>query len=267
MTNQADFEFLDHRQPAGPSFLHQDPWRVFRMLGDVIGGIETMARALEGIDRVVSIFGSARLGQGTLYYEKARETCRLLAEENFAVITGGGPGIMEAANRGASEGNGKSIGLNIQLPIEQQANPYLDVSYLCHYFFVRKMLFAKYSHGYIIFPGGFGTMDELFESLTLIQTGRLASFPVILFGSAYWTPVVNWLRDHAVHSGCIDCNDLRSIAITNDPQEAVRWLVECENGKCYLNGGLDALLRKLGRPVEQEDFDCPDEANPSEGLV
>jgi len=232
-----DLEFLKH-PPHGPAFLNEDPWRVFRILGDVTHGIEVMAKALNGWKRVVAIFGSSRLGEEDFYYQQARALCRRLAEEGFAIITGGGPGIMEAANRGAWEGRTLSIGLNIQLEVEQELNPYVGVSYECHYFFVRKMLFAKYAHGFVIFPGGFGTLDELFEALTLVQTRKLLNFPVILFGREYWMPLVEWLRSKVAGRGCIALEDLRFMAITDDIETAVRWLVECEEGKFSLDGGL-----------------------------
>ena len=220
-----DFEFLDRRKPRPPQFLQEDPWRVFRILSDAISGIEMMARALQGWDRTVAVFGSARLDENSPYYEQARTVCRKLAEHRFAIITGGGPGIMEAGNRGACEGKSASIGLNIELPAEQSLNPYVEMPHECHYFFVRKMLFAKYAHGFVIFPGGFGTMDELFESLTLIQTERLADFPVILFGSPYWQPLLDWLGQTMLGAGCVAPADLDLITITDEPDEVVHRLL------------------------------------------
>ena len=219
-----DFEFLDSSAPQPPAFVFEDPWRVLRIQSDAVQSIETMARALEGWNRVVAVFGSARLPESDSYYQLARETCRLLGEKRFAIITGGGPGIMEAANRGAREGGSLSIGLNIQLPREQTMNPYLDVSYTCHYFFVRKMMFTKYARGFVIFPGGFGTLDELFESLTLIQTEKLADFPVVLAGSDYWTPLLDWLRDRMLDRGCIDDKDLDRFSVIDDPAEIAETL-------------------------------------------
>jgi len=231
-----EFEFLD-RSAQETAFLYQDPWRVLRIQSDLVQGMETMARALEGRQKVVTIFGSTRKHEADEIYQDARRVCRLLAERGFDVVTGGGPGIMEAANRGTKEGDGLSIGLNIHLPREQKPNPYLDAVYECKYFFVRKMMFAKYSHGFVIFPGGFGTLDELFESLTLIQTGRLADFPVILFGSEYWSPLLNWLQDFTLQRGYIDSVDVGRLGLTDDPETVVRWLDEAYEGTCrYVDG-------------------------------
>ena len=214
-----DFEFLDSQVRQPVSYLHDDPWRVLRMQSDTVQGIDLMARALEGRRRAVAVFGSARTAEADPAYVRARQTCRRLGERGFAVITGGGPGIMEAANRGARDAGTLSIGLNIELPEEQQRNPYCDVSYTCRYFFVRKMLFAKYAHGFVIFPGGFGTIDELFESLTLIQTGKLAEFPVILGGHDYWTPLIDWLRNSMLDRAYISTDDLDRLRLLDDPEE------------------------------------------------
>jgi uncharacterized protein (TIGR00730 family) len=230
-------------------FLHDDPWRVLRIQSDLIQSIETMARALEDSERVVAVFGSARKSASDRYCEHARETCRMLGSKGFTVVTGGGPGIMEAANRGTQEGGGLSIGLNIHLHQEQKPNPYLDVQHECMYFFVRKMMFAKYAHGFVIFPGGYGTMDELFEALTLIQTDKLADFPVILFGSDYWQPLVHWLRDTMYAEGCISHEDLRRIALTDSVETTVRWLEDACQGQCQLDGGL-AEMFGLPRPEQ-----------------
>ncbi len=234
-----DFEFLD-RTMRRVEFLYEDPWRVLRIQSDLIQSVETMARALEGCERVVAVFGSARLPESDEYYQMARTTCRMLSENGFAIVTGGGPSLMEAANRGAREGGGISIGMNIQLRHEQLPNPYLDAHHECMYFFVRKMMFAKYAHGFIIFPGGYGTLDELFEALTLIQTGKLENFPVVLFGHNYSAPLVQWMRDVMLARGCIDDEDLTRIALTDDPATAVRWLQEANLGQCHMNGGVAA---------------------------
>ena len=219
-----DFEFLDSSIRPGTGFLYEDPWRVFRMQSDTIQGIEVMARALEARSRSVAVFGSARLPADDPDYQLARETCRRLGECGFATITGGGPGIMEAANRGARDAEALSIGLNIELPHEQQLNAFCDVSYTCRYFFVRKMLFAKYARAFLIFAGGYGTLDELFEALTLIQTERLAGFPVILIGRAYWNPLVSWLRSSMYARGCISEDDLSRFMVVDSPEEVVRTL-------------------------------------------
>ncbi|MBI1310616.1 TIGR00730 family Rossman fold protein [bacterium] len=227
-----DFEFLDSTARPGTDFLYQDPWRVFRMQSDTIQGIEVMARALEGRRRSIAVFGSARLPDSDPVYALARETCRRLGECGFVTITGGGPGVMEAANRGARDAGTLSIGLNIDLPHEQHLNPYCDVSYTCRYFFVRKMLFAKYARAFLIFAGGYGTMDELFEALTLIQTERLAGFPVILIGSDYWNPLVSWLRSTMYAHGCISETDLSRFVVLDSPEDVVAELEACisDNG-------------------------------------
>lgn len=219
-----DFEFLDATAAPPSAFLHEDPWRVLRIQSDAIQSIEMMARSLEQCSRTVAAFGSARSTEADREYQIAWETCRRLGERGFGVITGGGPGVMEAANRGAREAGAPSIGLNIKLPHEQRGNPYVDAAYTCHYFFVRKMMFAKYARGFLIFPGGFGTLDELFESLTLIQTGRLASFPVVLVGSDYWRPITHWMQSSMASRGFIDRNDLQWFSMMDDPEQIVEDL-------------------------------------------
>jgi len=219
-----DFEFLDATVVSPPAFVREDPWRVLRIQSDAIHSIEMMARALEGCRRTVAAFGSARSTETDGEYQIARETCRRLGERGFGVITGGGPGVMEAANRGAREAGARSVGLNIKLPHEQQANPYVDAVHTCHYFFVRKMMFAKYARGFVIFPGGFGTLDELFESLTLIQTGKLANFPVVLVGSEYWRPVTDWVQSSMLSRGFIDADDVTRFAVIDDAEQIVEYL-------------------------------------------
>lgn len=232
-----DLEFLDSavRRPIG--FLREDPWRVMRIQSDLIQGIEVMARALDGRRRSVAVFGSARLAEDDPSYQLAHQTCQLLGERGFAIITGGGPGIMEAGNRGARDAGSPSIGLNIELPHEQTMNPYCDASYTCRYFFVRKMMFAKYARGFLIFPGGFGTFDEFFESLTLIQTGKLAQFPVVLVGTKFWQPIVEWLRTTVLEKGCLDEQDLQRFRVMDDPEEIAEWLDQVIDGQ----GGNDAI--------------------------
>jgi uncharacterized protein (TIGR00730 family) len=200
------------------SFIHTDPWRVLRIMGEFVEGFDT----LSDVRNAVTIFGSARTPTDDPFYEKAIETAKLLAKEGFPIITGGGPGIMEAANRGAQEGNGLSIGCNIELPHEQGTNPYVERSIDFRYFFVRKMMFVKYSTAFVVFPGGFGTMDELFEALTLIQTGKVKHFPVVLFGSKYFQGLIDWLREVAAGQGKIDAKDLDLLYVTDDPAEVVR---------------------------------------------
>jgi len=203
-------------------FTRTDPWRVLRILGEFVEGFDTLA----DVHNAVTIFGSARTPADDPFYERAVVTARLLAREGFPVITGGGPGIMEASNRGCQEGNGLSIGCNIELPFEQGINAYVERAINFRYFFVRKTMFVKYSTAFIVFPGGFGTMDELFEALTLIQTGKVKHFPVILFGKAYWAGLVEWLRERVAGEGKIDTADLELFHVTDDPEDAVRRCVK-----------------------------------------
>ena len=210
------------RRPLRPAFLDSDPWRVLRILGEFVDGIDELAV----LGPAVTVFGSARFGEGTPAYAQAREVGGLLADEGLAVITGGGPGIMEAANRGCQEAGGVSVGLNIELPHEQAPNPYLDISIEFRYFFVRKTMFVKYADGFAIFPGGFGTLDELFESLTLVQTKRIEHFPIVLIGREYWDGLLAWARSTLVTSGAIAPGDLDIFSVTDDVQEAVDILTE-----------------------------------------
>jgi len=205
-------------------FTSTDPWRVLRIVGEFVAGFEE----LSDIYSAVAIFGSARLAPTDPWYAAAQETARLLGREGFAIITGGGPGIMEAANRGARDVGATSIGLNIELPHEQHANPYIDRGIDFRYFFVRKTMFVKYSSAFIVFPGGLGTFDELFESLTLIQTGKIEHFKVVLMSHAYWSPLLDWLRNTVAAEGKIGPEDLNLMEITDDPREAVRIVVESE---------------------------------------
>jgi hypothetical protein len=189
--------------------------------------------AVERIDRpAVTIFGSARIGESHPAYVAARETARLFAQEGFAVVTGGGPGVMEAANRGAKEAGGLSIGFNIELPREQRGNPYLDVSVTFRHFYARKTMLVKASEGFVLFPGGFGTLDELFEALTLIQTGKVLHFPVVLFDSGYWSGLVDWIRDGPLAEGMVSPEDLELLYLTDDPAEAVATILSCYERRC-----------------------------------
>jgi uncharacterized protein (TIGR00730 family) len=199
-----------------------DPWRVLRIMGEFVEGFDTLGDVLDG----VSVFGSARTKPGDSAYDQAQEVGRLLAEEGVPVITGGGPGIMEAANRGAYDAGGLSIGCNIELPFEQGSNPYLSRSINFRFFFVRKTMFVKYAAAFIVFPGGFGTMDELFESLTLIQTGKIKDFPVVLVGVDYWKGLEAWLRETVAREGNIDEEDLLRFHTTDDPTEAVAHVIK-----------------------------------------
>ncbi len=206
-----------------------DSWRVFRIMGEVVGGFDDMATVTRG----VSIFGSARTRPEDPEYKAAHETAFLLGAAGFEIITGGGPGIMEAANRGASEAGAVSIGCNIELPMEQEPNRYQNRSLTFKYFFVRKTMFIKYSNAYVIFPGGFGTMDELFEALTLIQTRKIRNFPVVLFGSQYWRGLLSWLTSTMLNEKMINAEDLGLIHLTDSPRDAVDFIVKT----CY--AGID----------------------------
>ena len=189
--------------------------------------------AVEQIDRpAVSMFGSARVREGSPAYDDARATAKRFAEAGWAVVTGGGPGVMEAANRGCKEGGGLSVGFNIELPHEQFANPYLDISLTFGHFYARKTMFVKAAEGFVVFPGGFGTADELFESLTLIQTGTIRHFPVVLFGRAFWEPLLAWIRDHAVPLGMVSPEDVDLLVVTDDIDEAVRCVLDCYDRRC-----------------------------------
>ncbi|GAB4484400.1 MAG: TIGR00730 family Rossman fold protein [Thermodesulfovibrionales bacterium] len=197
-----------------------ETWRVFRIQSELVEGFES----LHDLGPAVSIFGSARLGPGNAYYEDAMKVARMLADDGFAVITGGGPGVMEGANRGAKEGKARSVGLNIEIATEQIPNPFQDVSLSFRYFFIRKLMFVKYAIAYIIFPGGFGTMDELFEALTLVQTKKIESFPIILYGSSYWKGLVDWMKQTLVASGTIGREDFALFSIVDRPEQ-VRFLI------------------------------------------
>ncbi len=203
------------------AFTTSDPWRVMRITAEFVEGFDALANVTKG----VTIFGSARTGPDDPQYQAARETARLLAEQGFSIITGAGPGIMEAANRGAKEGGGHSVGCNIELPFEQGANPFVDTLVNFRYFFVRKTMFIKYSNAFIIFPGGFGTLDELFEALTLIQTGKIYQFPVVLFGRHYWAGLLRWITSRLVGEGKISPGDLDLLLLTDDPAEAAQAVI------------------------------------------
>ena len=203
-------------------FTRTDPWRVLRIMGEFIEGFDNLAHVRRG----VSIFGSARTHPDDPQYTAAQEVARLLAEAGFAIITGAGPGIMEAANKGAKLGGGASIGCNIELPFEQGSNPYVDTLINFRYFFVRKTMFIKYSNAFIIFPGGFGTLDECFEALTLIQTGKIYQFPVIMFGRHYWAGLIRWIQSRVLGESKISAGDLDLILLTDDPREAAHAVIQ-----------------------------------------
>ncbi|MCA1685128.1 MAG: TIGR00730 family Rossman fold protein [Planctomycetia bacterium] len=217
------------RAPELAGFTHTDPWRVLRIQGEFVHGINALAE----VGAAISVFGSARLLENSPYYADARKLGGMLAEAGFAVITGGGPGIMEAANRGAHETGGLSIGCNIELPFEQAENPYLDLSINFRYFFVRKTMFVKYSNGFVIFPGGFGTLDELFESLTLVQTRKISRFPIVLYGSTYWGGLLDWVKNTQLAAGTISPEDLNLLVMTDSLDEARDIMVDCYNSQCW----------------------------------
>jgi uncharacterized protein (TIGR00730 family) len=202
-------------------FTSTDPWRVLRITGEFVSGFDALAH----VGPAVAIFGSARIGQQDSMYGLARNLGRRLARAGLGVITGGGPGIMEAANRGACEGGGRSIGCAIELPREQATNGYVDLAVNFRYFFVRKTMFAKYAEGFVIFPGGYGTLDELFEALTLIQTEKLSNFPIIMMGTSYWEGLLEWLRQRVCAEGKISPRDYDLMTCTDDPAEAAEILV------------------------------------------
>jgi uncharacterized protein (TIGR00730 family) len=210
-------------------FTRSDPWRVLRIMGEFVEGFDALAT----IGPAVSIFGSARIGQDDSMYRAARELGRELARRGFAVITGGGPGTMEAANRGAREGGGWSVGCTIELPHEQETNAHLDVAINFRYFFVRKTMFVKYSEAFVCFPGGFGTLDELFEALTLIQTGKVDSFPVILFGRSYWQGLLDWIKAETLGRALIAPPDLSRLVCSDSVEQVCQIITDCYEQRCW----------------------------------
>ncbi|HZH31710.1 MAG TPA: TIGR00730 family Rossman fold protein [Pyrinomonadaceae bacterium] len=223
--------------PKLDEFKHTDTWRVFRIMGEFVEGFDELASVTRG----VSIFGSARTLPDNPHYAAAEETAALLVGAGFAVVTGGGPGIMEAANRGAFNAKGVSIGCNIELPFEQKPNPYQTRSLTFKYFFVRKTMFVKYSTAFIIFPGGFGTLDELFEALTLIQTRKVRNFPVVLVGKQFWSGMMDWLRGAVLTEKNISEEDLVLLHLTDSPAEAVEIVVRSQDA-----------LRKMDKTISSD---------------
>jgi uncharacterized protein (TIGR00730 family) len=215
----ADRELLSERDPE---FVRTDPWRALRILSEFVEGFDALAR----VGEAVAVFGSARAKPGEPYYEAAVELGREFARRKVAVITGGGPGIMEAANKGAAEAGGLSIGCNIELPKEQGTNDYVNLAIDFRYFFVRKTMFVKYSEAFVVFPGGFGTLDELFEALTLIQTQKIQRFPVVLYGSDYWAGLVDWVRATLIAEGALEEEELALMKITDEPITACDLVIE-----------------------------------------
>ena len=210
------------RPVADTSFLESDAWRALRIMGEFIEGFDALAR----LGPAVSIFGSARTKPDDPMYQTARELAGKLSDQGFTVITGGGPGIMEAANRGAKEADGVSVGLAIELPHEHGPNPYVDIAQYFRYFFVRKTMFVKYAQAFVIFPGGFGTFDELFESLTLVQTEKIDHFPIILFGVDYWSGLIDWIGSEVVQHGNVFAGDLDLLKVSDDIDEVVGIITE-----------------------------------------
>ena len=227
----SDQTLLDTKGPG--QFVHTDPWRVLRIQSEFVEGFG----ALADLGPAVSVFGSARTVPGSPYYELGVEVGRRLAEAGLAVITGGGPGSMEAANMGAVQGNGVSVGLGIELPFEQGMNQWVDLGINFRYFFARKTMFVKYAQGFIVLPGGLGTLDELFEAMVLVQTRKVTSFPIVLVGTAFWSPMLEWVRDTLVAEGMVSAEDLDLVQVVDDPARAVELVVEGAARHRKPNGG------------------------------
>jgi uncharacterized protein (TIGR00730 family) len=207
------------------TFIKEDPWRIFRIMAEFVDSFETLSQ----VGPAVTVFGSARMLSNDPYYQAAEELAKGLAKHNLAVITGGGPGIMEAANKGAALAKGKSVGLNIELPNEQKGNRFANIPINFHYFFSRKVCFVKYSLGFVFMPGGFGTLDEFFEVLTLVQTRRIPEFPLILFGTEHWSGLLKWMKSRLEQKAkSISPGDLELVRLTDDPQEAIDIILEYE---------------------------------------
>ena len=224
-TGTTDQRLLDARGPS--DWVHTDPWRVLRIQSEFVEGFGSLAE----LGHAVAVFGSARTPADHPHYALAEELGASLAAAGFAVITGGGPGAMEGANKGASEAGGVSVGLGIELPFEAGLNPWVDKGINFRYFFVRKTMFVKYSQGFVALPGGIGTLDELFEALTLVQTGKKTSFPIVLLGSDYWGGLIDWLRDTLLADGKISPDDMDLITVTDDIDEAVALMVAARAGR------------------------------------
>jgi uncharacterized protein (TIGR00730 family) len=211
-----DQRLLDRRGPS--DWVHTDPWRVLRIQAEFVEGFGLLAE----LGPAVSIFGSSRTPPGTAQYDNAERIAAGLAQAGYSIITGGGPGAMEAANKGAAAANGVSVGLGIELPLEQGLNDYVDIGLEFRYFFVRKMMFVKYSQAFVVLPGGFGTMDELFEALTLVQTGKITRFPIVLVGGEYWSGLLSWIRNAMVDGGMVTFGDLELLHVADGPAEVVQ---------------------------------------------
>lgn len=224
MGSTADSRLLD--TPPSSDFTHTDPWRVMRIQSEFVQGFDSLAE----IGPAISVFGSARTKPGTRHYEMGVEVGRRLVEAGVAVITGGGPGSMEAANKGAFEADGLSIGLGIELPFEQGMNQWVGLGVDFRYFFARKTMFVKYAQGFVVLPGGLGTLDELFEAMVLVQTSKVTQFPIVLVDSAFWSPLVAWIKDTMVEQGLVSPGDLDIIALADTPEEAVALVMAGEAG-------------------------------------
>ncbi len=219
-----DQQLLDRSQDK--DWVHTDPWRVMRIQAEFVEGFDTLAK----LGPAVSVFGSARLKRGSVHYEKATEVARQLVAAGYAVITGGGPGAMEAANKGAREAGGTSVGLGIELPFEAGLNEYVDLGVNFRYFFARKTMFVKYAQGYVVLPGGFGTLDELFEAVTLAQTHKVTSFPIVLLGSEFWGPMMDWIKGSLLPEGVIAPEDIDRLTLVDDVEDAVKAIVDQDAG-------------------------------------
>jgi uncharacterized protein (TIGR00730 family) len=237
------------QRPVRPDFLESDPWRSLRILAEFVEGFDALAE----VGPAVSVFGSARIKANDRSYRQARTLGRMLAKAGYAVITGGGPGIMEAANRGCQEGGGLSIGCNIELPKEQGLNQYVDLGIEFRYFFARKVMFVKYADAFVIFPGGYGTLDELFEALTLIQTRKVQDFPVILMGTDYWRGMIDWIRTSLLAEAAINPEDVDLLRLTDDPDEAIRII------RAYQRTNREAADKVVPgtKPIEKADVKKP----------
>jgi len=225
-----DQRLLDRRGPS--DWVHTDPWRVLRIQAEFVEGFGLLAE----LGKAVAVFGSSRARPGSAQYELATRITAALARAGYVVITGGGPGIMEAANRGAASARGVSVGLGIELPQEQGLNEYVDIGLEFRYFFVRKTMFVKYSQAFVVLPGGFGTLDELFEAVTLVQTGKITRFPIVLVGSSYWSGLLSWLREVVAGEGKIHAADLDLLSVADDPDEVARIILAAHGN------GLDGEL-------------------------
>jgi uncharacterized protein (TIGR00730 family) len=244
-TPTEDEKLLRSPCPEAMPFTQTDPWRVMRITGEFVEGFEALAE----IGPAVTIFGGARLPETDPVYQAARAVTKLLGEAGFTIITGGGPGVMEAGNRGAREAGAQSVGLNIELPFEQHVNPYIDLPIEFHYFFIRKMMFVKYAQAFVIFPGGIGTMDELFESLVLIQTGKVRNFPVILYGTDFWSGLIEWMRKRMLAEGKVSPHDLELMVTSDSPEEIRDMIVRSSTDQTWRREHEDAARTEMRRYV------------------